>query len=148
MIFRRNRTEGPTPDREDVPRGRRTEGSSRAPAGGADNPLARRFIEGDEPETIDLQDAPGFPSAAEPAQEPPTETVAENDAGPAGAAIPAGHHPLITFDPKSGTFHLRPAPDGTETLVGGERVSAPTELHSGDRIRIGDAEFEFLAGDS
>ena len=118
------------------------------PAGGADNPLARRFVEGDEPETIDLQDAPGFPPAGESTQEPPTETVADIDTGPAGSAIPAGHHPLITFDPKSGKFHLSPAPGDTETLVGGERVSAPTELRSGDRIRIGDAEFEFLAGES
>ena len=102
----------------------------------SDNPLARRFHPDDEPETIDLQDPGRFHSAAEPS-DPPTAEVADSL---------TELDSLITRDSGTGKFYIHPHENGTQVYLGDIAVNTSMELRPGDRIRIGQAEFQFLSG--
>ena len=132
MIFRKNKPAGGAGQRGPAMRGRDSEPGKR----GA-NALARRFLVDDEPETIDLAGPRAFP---EEGAEPETRAAFETPEEPVGPARDA----LISQDPDTGKFYVHPGEAGQSVMLGGEKVSAPTELRRGDRIRIGDAEFEFL----
>ncbi len=113
-------------------RGRDPEGHG---AKSTDNPLARRFHPDDEPETIDLQDPGRFHAASEPS-DPPTAEL---------AGSPADLNSLITRDPETGKFYIHPQEDGAPVYLGDIAVNTSMELRPGDRIRIGQAEFQFLS---
>ena len=126
MIFRRKKVSATVGSGEAVMRGRdSTENSS--------NPLARRFHPDDEPDTIDLQQPAGFNA------EPGTADLEEK------AAVPE-YLSVVTLVPDTGKFYLQPGPGDSPTYLGDETVTAPTELRQGDRIRVGDFEFEILTG--
>ena len=133
MMFRKNK---PAPGlKKDNPtmRGRDSEPDKR----GA-NALARRFLVDDEPDTIDLSGHGGFP---EPGVEDEPDT---HVSGAAPAEAPAAERQgVISRDPATGKFYVQPGTPEIPVLLAGEAVTAPTELRRGDRIRIGDAEFEF-----
>ena len=128
MIFRRKKQAATTGGEQAVMR-------SRANVEESDNPLARRFHPEDEPDTIDLQQPAGFP------QEPDTAATQKkvSDKGRVG---------VVTMDAETGKFDLQPGPDGISVRLGGQAVTAPTELRHGDRIRIGDSELIFSAENS
>ena len=52
---------------------------------------------------------------------------------------------LISCEPETGKFYVHPGASEIPVFLAGERVTATTELRRGDRIRIGEAEFEFLS---
>lgn len=134
MIFRKNK---PAPEPEnDSPtmRSRESEPGKR----GA-NALARRFLVDEEPDTIDLSGPGEFHGSVEET-EPETRDSA---AAPAESAMEERLN-VLSQDPDTGKFYVHPGSPGTSVLLGGERVTAVTELRKGDRIRIGEAEFEFL----
>ena len=96
-----------------------------------------------------VPDVPDFSSASSSAApdlpsvsiEPETR---ETSTGPAATAAGA-HNDLISRDPETGKFYVHPGDSDTPVLLGGDPVTAPTELRKGDRIGVGGAEFEFLA---
>ena len=127
MIFRKNKPHDRSSKEPQVLR-------SRVPESGS-SPLARRLRQDDEPDTIDLAAAPGFRAPGE-IDEPDTRTSQPRpDAAP--------RTPLISGDPATGKFYVNPGAPGQAVLLCGDVVETPTELRRGDRIRIGDAEFEF-----
>lgn len=127
MIFRKNKSRNRSSDDSQALR-------SRVPERGS-SPLARRLHQDDEPDTIDLTAAPGF-QAPEAIDEPDTRAAGSHpDATPL--------FPVISSDPETGKFYVNPGVDGHTVKLCGDEVGAPTELRRGDRIRIGDAEFEF-----
>ena len=138
-IFDRRKRPAATDKPNPALRGR-TSGAEAASA----NPLARRFVEDDEPDTIDLGGAGGFPAETQeiPA-EPETRVTAANETSPQDSAAST---PLafLAQDPENGKFYVLPGSEEISVLLGGEVVLSRTELRRGDRIRVGDAEFEFL----
>jgi hypothetical protein len=105
------------------------------------NPLARRFAADDEPDTIDLGGAGGFPADTPDAPaEPETRVTAASQE----ASAASGPVAFLAQDPGNGKFYVLPGSDDVSVLLGGEVVMSRTELRRGDRIRIGNAEFEFL----
>lgn len=134
MIFRRKRQPPSAGRPSAVLRGRDMASAHGQSASGPDNPLARRFAAGDEPDTVDLMESAGvgMPVAAE---DPDTSGLAQ--------AAPA-RRGLISRDPQTGKLHVSAAVDDCEVLLNGKPVLAPTELRPGDSIRIGDAELQFL----
>ncbi len=116
-------------------RGRNDESSERAA-----NALARRFQEDDEPETIDLVGAEGFP--AEEAEAEPETQVTASAPGENSRQDPLQ---LISCEADTGKFYVHAGTEKTPVLLAGEPVKARTELRRGDRIRVGGVEFEFLA---
>ena len=132
MAFGKKNRENKASTQRHSLRGRGPEGGS---ARTADNPLARRFHPDDEPETIDLQDPGRFHAGAEPA-DPPTAELADS---------PADLDSLITRDPRTGKFYIHPLEDGAQVYLGDIAVNSSMELRPGDRIRIGQAEFQFLS---
>ncbi len=133
MMFRKkNPASGPGAHNPAM-RGRNDENSERAA-----NALARRFQEDDEPETIDLVGAEGFPGEE---AEPETQVTAPDTAGNRTEE----RLQLISCETETGKFYVHAGTEHTPVLLAGEPVTARTELRRGDRIRIGDVEFEFLA---
>ena len=116
-------------------RGRDDENSERAA-----NALARRFQEDDEPETIDLVGAEGFPGEETPA-EPETRVTASVP----GESRSEDRLQLISCETETGKFYVHAGTEQAPVFLAGEPVTAATELRRGDRIRVGDVEFEFLA---
>ncbi len=150
MIFRKKKTPAAPGSNQSIMRGRDHASDDKSPAN-ADrhNPLARRFQPEDEPETIDLEDPARFHSGpAEEAGEPATRDLAKEkaDAEQADPLEFREKHGFLTQDSATGKFHVHPGTGETVVLLEGEPVHAPTELRSGDRIRIGEAEFQFLLG--
>lgn len=136
MIFKKNKPPGESARPAQAPRGRGT-----APG---KNPLARRFVDDEEPDTIDLRGPAGFPAGeGEKGDDEPDTRLASG--APAGAPSKtwAG---IISHDAETGKFYALPGTPEAPVMLGGEPITAPTELRRGDRIRIGAAEFEFLAG--
>lgn len=113
-------------------------------ADAAANPLARRFAADDEPDTIDLGGAGGFPAETPgtPA-EPETRVTAASEI-PQEASAAYSPIAFLAQDPENGKFYVLPGSDDVSVLLGGEVVLSRTELRRGDRIRVGDAEFEYL----
>jgi hypothetical protein len=135
MIFRK-KNPAPGPEiQNSAMRGRNDQNSERAA-----NALARRFQEDDEPETIDLLGDEGFPGEEAPA-EPETQVTATDPA----KSHRADRLNLISCEPETGKFYVHPGASEIPVFLAGERVTATTELRRGDRIRIGEAEFEFLS---
>ena len=118
---------------------------SKQQAGSAPNPLARRFQADSEPDPIDLTD-PGRFHAPGAQAEPETSSAEEQSApGTDAAAVSRPLDEVISVDPATGKFYVHPAGGELTVLLGGQAVNAATELRRGDRIQVGDAEFEFLA---
>jgi hypothetical protein len=118
------------------PRGRASADASSA----GRNPLARRFRDGQEPDTVELAEPGRYHLPAEaPTAEPDTRETAA-DEGAAGQPFLS----LITLDPRTGKFHLHPGTDAHPVSLNDVTVDAPTELRRGDRLQIGAAVFEFL----
>lgn len=135
MIFSKNKSASGR--RDDSPSMRSRD---REPGKHGANPLARRFLVDDEPETIDLEVPDGFPGP-EQESEPETRVTAEE---PEEAVAPA-RLDILSHDAATGKFHAHPGSPDIAVLLNGEPVTAATELRRGDRIRIGDTEFEFLS---
>jgi len=134
MIFRKNKPASAPGNDKPSMRGR--DGDA---AGDKPNPLARRFVPGDEPETIDLVGPAGFPSTAEESEPDTRVTTAEG-----AENVEPGRVEIVSRDPETGKFYVHAGTSETPVLLAGEPVAARTELRKGDRIRIGEAEFEFL----
>jgi hypothetical protein len=134
MIFRKNKPASGSGSESHSMRGRDSE-----PGKKGANALARRFLVDDEPETIDLASPGKFPESG---SETEPETRVGSDAIDEPAA--ADRLQLLSQDTETGKFYVHPGAPGHPVLLAGEPVSAATELRKGDRIRIGDAEFEFL----
>ena len=117
-----------------------------AAEGGPENPLARRFLQDDEPDTIDLED-PGRFHAGEAGAEPST-TRSLDEAGSASEDSDEQQRVqkqgLISRDARTGKFYVHPGDDQTPVLLDGQPVVSTTELRSGDTITIGEANFKFL----
>jgi hypothetical protein len=126
MIFRRKKASATAGGGQAVLRGRES-------AENSSNPLARRFHPDDEPDTIDLQQTEGFNA------EPGTAGMEDKKAAPEYLSV-------VTLVPETGKFYLQPGQGGSQTYLGDEAVTASTELRQGDRIRVGDFEFEILTG--
>jgi hypothetical protein len=116
MIFRRKK-QSEAPAGERVLRGRDS-------VKNGDNPLARRFHPDDEPDTIDLEHAPGFPD------EPGTAELAAKKSVSAGLEV-------ITLTPETGKIYVQPGTDEQVIYLEDEPVLSPTELRPGDRVRTG-----------
>ena len=135
MIFRKNKPAQKPENKSPTMRGREDESGKRAA-----NALARRFLVEDEPETIDLGAPAGFPAAdSQPEPETRVTAPAREQAGSSERV------PVITLEPGSGKFYVQAGSTENPVYLAGEAVTAPTELRRGDRIRIGETEFEFLA---
>jgi hypothetical protein len=137
MMFRKKKSAA-REDRQPAMRGRATVGQG---AGidrkGSDNPLARRFQAGSEPATVDLAASPRFPEAVENLADPKTAALQTE-------TVKLGR--VISLDPATGKYYVHPADGETPVTLQGEPVRAPTELRSGDTIRIGHLEIRFGAG--
>lgn len=136
MIFRKNKPASEPPKEPVTPRGRER------PAGGGDrgtNALARRFLEDEEPATIDLSGSRVFHADT---PEPETRT---GETEPGAPRQPATASSLISFDSGDGSFFVHPGPPEMPVLLEGATVTERTELRKGDRIRVGEAEIVFLA---
>jgi hypothetical protein len=108
------------------------------------NPLARRFQADSEPDTIDL-DQPGRFHAPEAQPEPETSSADSGPARkPAAGAAARPLHDILSADTATGKFYVHPGGEDLPVLLGGQPVTAVTELRRGDCIQVGGAEFEFL----
>ena len=135
-MFNRKKPESASPAGPS-PRGRASADAS--PTGR--NPLARRFQDGQEPDTVELAEPGRYHLPAEaPSAEPDTRETAAGE----GAAAEPFLNP-ITLDPRTGKFHLHPGTDAHPVSLNDVVVDAPTELRPGDRLQIGAAVFEFLS---
>jgi hypothetical protein len=80
MIFRRKKSSSGASTRAPRLRSRENAGNGPAsPVSAEENPLARRFRVDEEPDTIDLERADGFPDASEQEQEVPTTPILTGD---------------------------------------------------------------------
>mgnify|MGYP004491064205 FL=1 len=61
----------------------------------------------------------------------------------ADAEIAYEKHCAVVYDGKSNTFFITPG-SGAITYVNGKMLSAPQKLATGDSVRIGKSEFEFI----
>ncbi|MEJ2402339.1 MAG: FHA domain-containing protein [Xanthomonadales bacterium] len=119
------------------PRGRTAAGAAQP----AQNPLARRFLDDAEPDTVDLAEPGRFHA-------PPGADVEEPDTRETGGESADARdlrQPLITLDAATGKLYLQPGTDAQPVRLNGVTVEAPTELRRGDRLQVGVHEFEFLA---
>jgi hypothetical protein len=104
---------------------------------GSDNPLARRFQVGSEPATVDLAAPARFPEAGAKHPDPKTAALQSETAKLSR---------VISQDPATGKYYVHPGDGEPSVTLQGEPVRAPTELRSGDTIRIGHLEIRFGAG--
>ena len=119
-----------------APRGRSV--PEAAPAGR--NPLARRFQDEAEPDTVDLAEPGRYHLPADDAAgEPDTRVTAAPGSPEPHAALLR----LVTLDPSTGKFHVHPGNAERAVSLNGAAVESPTELRPGDRLEIGGAVFEF-----
>jgi pSer/pThr/pTyr-binding forkhead associated (FHA) protein len=160
---------------------------------GSVNPLARRFVSDDEPDTIDLKDAPRFQPVDE-SIDPPTDArnrdaqgqdkkadktseqnnpvsgflvvingpgqgafgVIRQGVNPIGSSpgqavvldfgddtITAQNHCLLTFDPQTAKYYLQHGGGEIPTFINDSPVVAPVQLHSGDRLKLGQTTLLF-----
>lgn len=110
------------------PRGRAADGAS---------PLARRFLEHAEPDTVDLAEPGRFHA---PAEDRPVEP---DTRATGAAAAAAGRQPVVSRDARTGKLYLHPGSEACPVRLNGAVVDAPTELRPGDRLGIGDRELDF-----
>ena len=132
MMFRKKKPGPDSRDHNHGPRGRDSGKSASA--------LAHRFLDDEEPDTIDLAGAPGFP-AEDSVDEPDTQVTLAGESAPVRAERAA----LIRHDSDNGKFYLDPEAVGQTVYLAGEAVTTTTELRKGDCIRVGDVEFTFRA---
>ena len=136
-MFNRKRPHSGARSGAPKPRGR-TGGATAQPG---QNPLARRFLGDDEPDTVDLAEPGQFHAPPGDRVDEPETRETGRDASPAADA----GRPLVTLDAASGKFYLQPGTDAHPVRLNGVTVEAPTELRRGDRLQIGVHAFEFLA---
>jgi hypothetical protein len=139
MIFRKKQAPAP-PSGPPVLRGRGDSGSStKADAGAGENPLARRFQPDAEPATVDLADPARFHEPdqpqADPQLDPQTQSLRKD---------PETLGRVISRDTATGKFYIHPGGEDCPVLLENEAVLAPTELRTGDTIRVGDSEFTLV----
>ena len=108
------------------------------------NPLARRFQSDSEPDTIDLADPGRFHAPGAQAEPETSSADTGTTHSPETPVVVKPLHEVLTIDTVTGKFYVHPAGDGLTVLRGGQVVTSATQLRPGDRIQIGDAEFEFL----
>lgn len=96
-----------------------------------ENPLARRFRQDTEPDTIDL---------AQPARFPPPENATDDPQTAELQTDAARLDRLISRDPGTDKFYVHPGSEQEPVLLQDEPVRAPTELRSGDTLRLGSIE--------
>ncbi|MBT8039743.1 MAG: hypothetical protein KJN78_05860 [Gammaproteobacteria bacterium] len=136
MIFKKDKPPEKTATPSHAPRGRGTSPGA--------NPLARRFADEGEPDTIDLHGPAGFPDdqGHDPGDDEPDTRVASAAPAAAPSKTWAG---IVSHDAETGKFYALPGSAEAPVTLDGEPITAPTELRRGDRIVIGAAEFEFLS---
>jgi hypothetical protein len=132
-MFNRKKPRAEEPIGVAQPRGRTGAASPQA----GQNPLARRFLDDAEPDTVDLAE-PGRYHAAT-GDEPETRETGVS------AAAADTRRSLLTLDAVTGKFYLQPGCEDHPVRLNGVVVKTPSELRRGDRLQIGDHEFEFLA---
>ena len=96
-----------------------------------DNPLARRFRQDAEPDTVDLSQPARFPPSEEAVDDPQTADL-QTDAARLGR--------VLSRDPGTGKLYVHPGTADLPVLLQGEPVRAPTELRAGDTLQIGPTE--------
>jgi hypothetical protein len=101
------------------------------PPSDAANPLARRFRQDPEPDTVDLTQPARFSPSAGTGEDPQT-TELQTDAARLGR--------IVSRDPGTGKLYVHPGTADRPVLLQGEPVRAPTELRAGDTLRIGPTE--------
>ena len=108
------------------------------PLQGETNPLARRFRQDAEPDTIDLAQPARFP--------PPDEALPDPDPLTAELQTDAARLArLLSRDPGTGKLYVHPGSESEPVRLQDEPVRAPTELRAGDTIRLGTAEIQIRA---
>ena len=122
-MFSSKKDSRPAPGDFGVPRGRA------APAGRPENPLARRLAAESEPPTVDLADPARYHDPAEPTKP---------EASPPSTGVSLDR--VLSRDPATGKLYLHPGEGDADALLGGEPVTAPTELRPGDRVQLGPLE--------
>jgi hypothetical protein len=146
MIFRKKKPES-AGSSGSVLRGREsTDDAARPGSGRGKNPLARRFQLESEPDTIDLDDPARFHSVSEAGENEPTTDLIEevpDSIEKAREHRTRGREKVLSQDTETGKFYIHPGEGEIEVYLGDDPVTAPTELRSGDIIRIGKAEFHF-----
>lgn len=148
MIFKRKKPTVVPDSGQHVMRGRDSgENGRHSSSGNDDNPLARRFHPQDEPDTIDLQQASGFPAAENQPKESDTRDLSAAS-GATGESAMAGALNVISYVPETGKFYLQPGAGDDPVLLGNNPINAPTELRPGDRIQIAGTEIVFQTNDS
>lgn len=135
MIFRKNKPAPGPGDTNHAMRGRDSEPGDRGASA-----LARRFLVDDEPDTIDLVEPGMFPESGR-GEEPETRETSVDTPESTGPE----RNGFISRDPETGKFYVHPGDTETQVMLGGEPVTAATELRKGDRIEMAGATFEFLA---
>lgn len=195
MVFRRKKSTTENTERQSVMRGRDRvdNGSEKDPESGR-NPLARRFQDDDEPETIDLVEQARFPQSEDKAadeditrvlvtapvegKEPETDFLDDPVAGflvvvegpGRGSVSHIGYglnsigrdssqritldfgdrhisretHCLVAFDPVTAKFYVHAGDGRSLCYLNDEPVLAPTELGSGNHLRLGRTVLRFL----
>jgi hypothetical protein len=101
------------------------------PPAADENPLARRFRQDAEPDTVDLSQPARFPPAEDAAVDPQTAEL-QTDA--------ARLDRLLSRDPDTGKLYVHPGSESEPVLLQNEPVRAPTELRAGDTLRLGSTE--------
>jgi hypothetical protein len=191
MVFRRKKSKEVPSQATSTMRGRQATGSGQSTS---QNPLARRFLDDDEPDTIDLDQPARFQS--EPDGEPAESTTrllsggaskpGSSEQGPLedpvsgflviisgpgrGKVLTLGHgmnpvgrdpsqrvsldfgdqrisrssHCLMTFDALSGKFYIQPGEGRNLAYLDDQPVLVPTELLTGQHIRLGDTILRFV----
>ena len=117
---------------------------SKQKAENSPNPLARRFQADSEPDTIDLDDPGRFHAPASQPEPETSKAEIQSAQNPETPVVAEALREILSLDSATGKFYVHPAADGVMILLGGQEVTAATELRRGDRIQVGDAEFEFL----
>ena len=99
----------------------------------ADNPLARRFRQDAEPDTVDLTRPARF-APSEAAVDDPQTAELQTDAARLGR--------VLSRDPGTGKLYVHPGSTELPVLLQGEPIRAPTELRAGDTVQIGPTEIQ------
>ncbi len=108
-----------------------------------DNPLARRFLEDDEPDTIDLDDPSRFHSPPDASADSPTTQYFDDEESSPDVLAETNRANVLSRDPETCKFYVNAGQGGFDILLNGRPVLAPTELRPGDWISVGEAEFQF-----
>ena len=141
MVFKRKKDKKPGPSGPATMRSRDTVTTDRrSAAGSAQNPLARRFLEADEPDTVDLEEPVRFSETGDPEQEESTTRLLSTGAADSGTG-----EETLPEDPVTGAAHCTLTPFWAKRLgkkrLEARQISARGGALSvedcGDRVHIG-----------